>query len=88
MTLNPDILTWARNTAGLSADEAARALGFNNTRRRSATERLMALEAGEEEPSRSVLLKMAKAYRGSLLVFGRWGVTEQKTHLSASTDIK
>jgi Zn-dependent peptidase ImmA (M78 family) len=69
MTFNPDILTWARNTAGLSADEAAQALGFNNTRNRSAAERLMALEAGEEAPSRSVLLKMAKAYRRSLLVF-------------------
>jgi Zn-dependent peptidase ImmA (M78 family) len=69
MTLNPEIFTWARNTAGLSADEAARALGFSNTRQRSATERLMALEAGDEEPSRSVLRKMAKAYRRSLLVF-------------------
>jgi len=69
MTLNPEILTWARNTAGLSADAAARALGFSDTRQRSATERLMALEAGDEEPSRSVLVKMAKAYRRSLLVF-------------------
>jgi Zn-dependent peptidase ImmA (M78 family) len=69
MTLNPEIFTWARNTAGLSADEAARALGFNNTRDRSAAERLRALEAGDEEPSRSVLVRMAKAYRRSLLVF-------------------
>jgi Zn-dependent peptidase ImmA (M78 family) len=69
MTLNPDILTWARKTAGLSVDEAARALGFNDTRNRSAAERLMAMEAGEEEPSRSVLRKMAKTYRRSLLVF-------------------
>jgi Zn-dependent peptidase ImmA (M78 family) len=69
MTLNPDILSWARNTAGLSADEAARALGFNNTRSRSAAERLIALEAGQDEPSRSVLLKMAQAYRRPLIVF-------------------
>jgi Zn-dependent peptidase ImmA (M78 family) len=69
MTFNPEIFMWARNTAGLSPDEAARALGFNNTRERSAAERLMALEAGEEAPSRSVLLRMAKAYRRSLLVF-------------------
>ena len=69
MTLNPEIFMWARNTAGLSADEAARALGFNNTRERSAAERLRALEAGDEKPSRSVLLRMAKAYRRSLLVF-------------------
>jgi len=69
MTLNPDILTWARDTAGLSADEAARALGFNDTRNRSAVQRLMALETGQEQPSRSVLLKMAQAYRRPLLVF-------------------
>jgi len=69
MTLNPDILTWARNTAGLSADEAARVLGFNETRRRTAMQRLIALETGQEEPSRSVLLKMSQAYRRPLLVF-------------------
>jgi Zn-dependent peptidase ImmA (M78 family) len=69
MTVNPEILTWARSTAGLTADQAALALGFSDTRHRSATERLMALEAGEEEPSRSVILKMSKAYRRGLLVF-------------------
>ena len=69
MALNPDILTWARSTAGLSVDEAARRLGFRDTRERSAAERLVALEHGEEEPSRSVLLSMAKTYRRSLLVF-------------------
>ena len=68
-TLNPGIMIWARNTAGLSLDQAAQALGFQNAQRRSAAERLSALEAGEEEPSRSVLLRMAKAYRRSLLVF-------------------
>ncbi|HXM40819.1 MAG TPA: hypothetical protein VN924_06175 [Bryobacteraceae bacterium] len=69
MTVNPEILTWARSTAGLTADDAARALGFSDTRDRSAAERLMALEAGEEYPSRSVLLRMSKAYRRALLVF-------------------
>ncbi len=42
---------------------------FNNTSERSAADRLKALEAGDEQPSRSVLLRMAKAYRRSLLVF-------------------
>src|SRR5579884_295941 len=69
MKVNPDILTWARTTAGLSPEQAAHALGFNDTRERTAAQRLQALEAGEEEVSRSVLLKMAKAYRRSLLVF-------------------
>jgi Zn-dependent peptidase ImmA (M78 family) len=69
MALNPHILTWARDTAGLSVDEAAHALGFKDTRGRRAAERLRAMEAGEEEPSRSVLLNMARAYHRSLLVF-------------------
>jgi Zn-dependent peptidase ImmA (M78 family) len=69
MTVNPDILRWARTTAGLPLEAAAHALAFSDTRQRTAAERLQALEAGEEEVSRSVLLKMAKAYRRSLLVF-------------------
>jgi len=69
MALNPHILTWARETAGLSVDEAAHALGFKDAHDRTASERLYAMEAGKEEPSRSVLLKMARAYHRSLLVF-------------------
>ncbi len=69
MPVNPEILAWARDRAGLTLDQAAHALQFQDTRSRSAIERLKALEAGEEQPSRSVLLKMAKAYRRALLVF-------------------
>jgi Zn-dependent peptidase ImmA (M78 family) len=69
MTVNPDILVWARTTAGLPLEAAAHALAFNDTRQRSAVERLHALEAGQEEVSRSVLLKMAKTYRRPLLAF-------------------
>jgi len=69
MAINPHILTWARETAGLSVDEAAHAMGFKDTHERTGTERLEALEAGIEEPSRSVLLSMARVYRRSLLVF-------------------
>jgi hypothetical protein len=56
MALNPQIMVWARETAGLSVDEAAHALGFKDSRDRTAEERLQAMEAGNEEPSRSVLL--------------------------------
>jgi Zn-dependent peptidase ImmA (M78 family)/transcriptional regulator with XRE-family HTH domain len=69
MAVNPEILRWARDTAGLTVADAARKLGFADTRQRSATERLNALETGADEPSRSVLLKMSKEYRRSLLVF-------------------
>jgi len=67
--LNPDIFVWARETAGFSRGEAAQLLGFRDTRKRSAVQRLESLESGEESPSRSVLRGMAKAYRRSLLVF-------------------
>jgi Zn-dependent peptidase ImmA (M78 family) len=69
MAFNPDILTWARSSAGLTVDEAAQVLGFKNAQERSAAERLEAMENGKEEPSRSVLIKMARAYHRSLLVF-------------------
>jgi Zn-dependent peptidase ImmA (M78 family) len=69
MALNPQILKWARETAGFSVDEAALALRLNDARGRTAAERLEAMEAGLEEPSRSVLTNMARAYHRSLLVF-------------------
>ncbi len=47
----------------MSLEDAAHCLGI------SKVERLVALEAGDETPSRPVLLKMAKQYRRSLLTF-------------------
>ena len=69
MALNPEILLWARNTAGLSVAEAAHALQFKDTRHSTAVERLQRLEAGIAEPSRAVLRNMARAYHRPLLVF-------------------
>lgn len=60
--IQPKILTWARETAGLSLNDAAVALGTK-------AERLASLEAGADEPTRPLLVKMAKAYRRPLLVF-------------------
>jgi len=68
-TLKPEILEWARVTAGLSLDEAAHAIELKEAHGVSGAERLAALEAGKEEPSRPLLLRMARAYRRSLLVF-------------------
>ncbi len=67
--VNPDILLWARETAGLSLDEAAKKLKINASKDMSAADRLTALEVGEKEPSRPMLLKMAKQYRRPLLTF-------------------
>jgi Zn-dependent peptidase ImmA (M78 family) len=67
--VNPEILRWARETAGLSPEEAVRKLKIADARGVSATNRLAALETGENEVSRPMLLKMAKAYRRPLLTF-------------------
>jgi Zn-dependent peptidase ImmA (M78 family) len=68
-SIQPKILTWARETAGLSLDDAARALGLTDARGLTGGRRLEAMELGEGEPTRTVLLKMAKTYRRPLLVF-------------------
>jgi Zn-dependent peptidase ImmA (M78 family) len=67
--VNPQILIWARETADLSLEEAARAISLNDARGKTGAERLAALEAGEEEPSRPLLKRMAEKYRRPLLVF-------------------
>jgi len=64
--VNPDILRWARETAGFSLEEASQKLDFKGT---AGVHQLAALEAGEINPTRSILLKMTKKYHRPLLVF-------------------
>lgn len=61
--INPEILTWARETAGLSLEDAASKLGLSNA------SRLEAMEAGERAPTRRQLTMMAEKYRRPLLTF-------------------
>ena len=68
-TVNPEILTWARETAGLTPEEAVRKLAIRDTKKAPAVDRLAGYEAGTEEPSRPLLLKMSKQYRRPLLTF-------------------
>ncbi len=68
-SLNPDILRWARETAGLTLEEAANKLAINEARGTSGAERLASYESGEREPTRPLLLRMAKQYRRPLLAF-------------------
>jgi Zn-dependent peptidase ImmA (M78 family) len=63
------ILRGARETAGLSLEDAAHAIDLKTARGQSGAERLGALENGAEEPPRGLLVKMAQAYRRPLLVF-------------------
>lgn len=79
--VNPDILSWARETAGLSRADAVRKLGIRDARGVAAIDRLAALENGEVAPTRAMLSKMAAKYRRPLLTFylaqpprrGDWG---------------
>ncbi|WP_114809638.1 ImmA/IrrE family metallo-endopeptidase [Paraburkholderia kururiensis] len=66
--VNPQILVWARETAGLSIDGAAKSLQLGGARQ-SGTEALGEYEKGTRAPSRPLLLKMAKVYRRPLLTF-------------------
>lgn len=62
MAFNAEIFRWARESAGLELEAAARAIGI-------VPKSLLAIERGEKEPSRTTLSNMAKVYRRSLLTF-------------------
>jgi len=62
--INGQNLKWARETAALSREEAARRLGFKGA---SAAGTLERLESGERIPTSSHLQKMAKIYNRPLL---------------------
>jgi Zn-dependent peptidase ImmA (M78 family) len=67
--VNPEILRWARVTAGLAEEEAVAKLKLRGSKKIAAVDKLRALEAGETAPSRTQLLTMSKVYRRPLLVF-------------------
>ena len=67
--VNPEILVWARKTAGLSLQDAVAKVGIRDARGVAAVDRLTALERGENRPTRPILVKMAHHYRRPLLAF-------------------
>lgn len=67
--VNPSVLTWARETAGLTRDEAAQKLQLRRARGMEPAERLAALESGDDQPTRSQLARMADKYRRPLIAF-------------------
>lgn len=67
--VNPEILVWARKTAGMEAGEAAKRLRLGDSRSATAVQKLEALEAGHREPSRATLIRMGNLYRRPLVVF-------------------
>lgn len=60
--INPELLVWARDTAGLSAEAAARRLGIKPSR-------LAEWEAGRLAPTVTQLRKAANVYKRPLAVF-------------------
>lgn len=68
-SVNPEILVWARTTAGLTLQDAVAKVGIREARGVAAIDRLTALERGEERPTRPTLVKMAHHYRRPLLAF-------------------
>lgn len=67
--INPDVLKWARETAGLTVAEAAEKLGLKDTAKQSAIEKLLALEDGTRDPAPTTLQKAASLYRRPLVAF-------------------
>jgi len=67
--VNPEILVWARQSAGFDVAEAAQKLGLSSSARSSAADKLAALEAGEKQPSRKQLGVFANVYKRPLITF-------------------
>ena len=68
-SVNPEILVWARETAGLTPEAAVKKLSIRDTRKANALDRLAGYESGAEDPSRPLLLRMSKQYRRPLVAF-------------------
>ena len=67
--INPAILRWARDTAGISVEQAAGKLALKDTARASATEKLAAMESGARGVTARFLHRAANLYRRPVSVF-------------------
>lgn len=65
--VSPSVLAWARDTAGLSIEEAANRIGLTEARGITGPNRLRDIEQGKTVPSRPLLVRMAKQYRRPLV---------------------
>lgn len=64
--INPELIRAARESAGLSLEDAAKKLGITS---KNKTEKLANYENGEIPPSKALLQKMASTYHRNLLYF-------------------
>lgn len=67
--INPSMLAWAREAAGLSAEQAAGSVGLSTSRRSTAVDKLLAFESGESRPTRGQLMRFADAYHRPPTIF-------------------
>jgi len=67
--INHIILSWARETAELSVENAAHKLQIKDGKTASAKDKLLDYENGRVAPSRSMLLRMSRVYRRPILTF-------------------
>lgn len=67
--INPEVLSWARETAGFAPEEAAAKLGLKSTAKATAAEKLLQAERGERRFGRGMLEKAAAIYRRPLVTF-------------------
>lgn len=67
--VNPEILIWARESAGLSIADAADKIGLSSSETTSASEKLVKFETGVKSPTRNQLVKIATVYRRPLITF-------------------
>ena len=66
--INPKVLIWARETAGLTVAKAAKSLSLGGSKL-SPEQTLLQYEQGGKDVSRALLTKMASTYRRPLLAF-------------------
>jgi hypothetical protein len=67
--VNPAILVWARESAGLAVEDAAKRLAFGDSKSESGEQKLLELERGARLPTQTQLGRIAKTYRRPLLAF-------------------
>jgi len=69
INVKPEVLVWARESAGFSVDEAANKLGLSDSAKSSAVDKLLIIESGEKQPTRNQLNAFANLYKRPLLTF-------------------
>jgi len=67
--VNPEVLIWARQSAGLTVEDAADKLNFSSSTKSTAADKLATMEAGEKQPTRNQLNAFANVYKRPLLTF-------------------